>query len=156
MPGSGRRPITCKHCGQVSPSLKEHAAHLLAAHREETLARRRELAANRKAQDEKIGAAARTAPAVPPGRARPAHGPSAAIENAGSGPAESARRGGNGHHAAGSPATSAGRCCPTCGGPIPERTGQLVAELMSLGISEDQSFAATRAARRILGPAGSG
>jgi hypothetical protein len=53
MPGNGRRPITCKHCGQVSPSLSEHAAHLLSLHREETLARRRELAANRKAQDEK-------------------------------------------------------------------------------------------------------
>jgi len=37
--GNGQRPITCKHCGQVSPSLKEHAAHLLSAHREETLAR---------------------------------------------------------------------------------------------------------------------
>jgi hypothetical protein len=128
MPGNGRRPINCKHCGHTSPGLTEHNIHLLEVHRAATLAARREKFEERRAEDSRIdrgimareeGRSSGALSEAP--RAEPVHGP------------------GNGH------------CCPTCGGTLPVVTAQLVAALQAEGIAEVQAFAAARIARRILG-----
>jgi hypothetical protein len=159
---NGRRPITCKHCEHVSPGLKEHAAHLLEAHREETLARRRQLAEHRKAEDARIDAGESPGGKVCKrcgyraenfgdlGRHMRQEHPEAYRNHAQVG----ADPGRNALGTPGAPPVQAPRLdpvCPTCGGQLPQDTAQLVAELLALGISETQAFAATQAARRTFG-----
>ena len=161
---NGHRPIICKRCEYVSPGLKEHSAHLLEAHREETLAHRRQLADHRKAEDTRIDAGAAPAGKVCKRCGYHAENFGALGRHMRQEHPEAYR---NHSQAAAAPATRAtgtpgappvrnagnGHCCPTCGGQLPETTAQLVAELRTLGISEEQAFAASRAARRILAAA---
>ena len=159
---NGHRPIICKRCEYVSPGLKEHSAHLLEAHREETLAHRRQLADHRKAEDTRIDAGAAPAGKVCKrcgyraenfgalGRHMRQEHPEAYRNHSQPAAAPATR-------ATGTPgeqpvhATGNGHCCPTCGGQVPETTAALLVELRTLGLSEEQAFAASRAARRILG-----
>ena len=158
---NGRRPITCKKCGVVSPGLTEHNAHLLETHREDTLARRRQLALHRKAEDARIDAGGPAETRICKrcgyraenfgdyGRHLRQEHPEAYRNHAQGSATPAVPSSGT---PGGSPVPSAGNghCCPTCGGPVPAVTAQLVAELRTLGISEEQAFAASRAARRIL------
>ncbi len=146
MPGNGRRPVRCKYCGHTSPGLTEHNTHLLQAHREETLARRRKLFEERTRDEGKMdaalsgaGAGKRTdqAPAVP-GPCTPAV---AAVPRPGNGRSHAA------HPAATLPG---GPCCPLCGGTLPVATAELVAEFTRTGIPEPQAFELVRTARRLL------
>jgi hypothetical protein len=160
-PPNGRRPIVCKHCEHVSPGLKEHAAHLLEAHREETLARRRQLAEHRKAEDARIDAGG------PPtgkictrcgyhaenfgalGRHMRQEHPDAYRNRAPAAAAPAACSSGT----PGAPPVHDPRpdhVCPTCGGPLPAKTAELVAEFRRTGIPEAQAFELVRVARRVF------
>jgi len=130
-PKSDPRP--CKYCGQVFTNFGEYGKHRWDVHREEVLAELAKKREARKADEKKIdaaikinghGAGAAPPPSVKRSRARPEHAP------------------GN------------GQSCPMCGGPVPEATAQLVAELMHEGITEAQAFTAARIARRVLATAG--
>lgn len=121
--------LHCRRCGAGFPSLKTLAAHVRADHaaefREAASAGYRRRQTETRKIDQAIAAEQSPAPA-------PA-GPSAAPPRA---PAVHTPR--------------PNHVCPTCGGQLPQDTAQLVAELRTLGISEEQAFAASRAARRIL------
>lgn len=162
MSANGRHPITCKHCGHISPGLKEHSKHLLDVHREETLAHRRQLAENRQAEDARIDAGGPETGKVCKrcgyraenfgdlGRHMRQKHPEAYRNHAHAG----ADPAGNASGTPGAPAVHAprsGHVCPTCGGQLPQDTAQLLTELLALGISETQAFVAARIARRVFG-----
>jgi hypothetical protein len=160
-PPNGSRPITCKACGHVSPRLTDHSKHLLEAHREETLARRRQLAEHRKAEDARIDAGTPAAGKVCTrcgyraenfgdlGRHMRKEHPEVYRNRAHADAAPATRSSGT----LGAPPVHTpcpDDVCPTCGGQLPQDTAQLVADLLALGISESQAFAATQAARRVF------
>ena len=134
--------LHCRRCGAEAATIKEMSQHVLAVHRAERAAlisaSGRRYHADLRKMDAALGGGE---PAEVPSLARPEHG--AGPARAGAVPATT--------HAA--PCMGGGPVCPTCGGPVPETTAQFVAELRTLGISEEQAFAASRAARRILAAA---
>ena len=117
----------CKYCQETFTNFGEYGTHRWAKHRDQVLADLKKSRERRKADEAKIdgaiaGQAGGGASTATPPKRRMAPPP---LDN--------------------------GTTCPTCGGPVPATTAQLVGELTAAGLSEDQAFSAAKIARRVLG-----
>jgi hypothetical protein len=131
---SGRIPprgIPCKRCQALGkdprfPNIAEQMRHVRAEHADDFQAKHSAGVRQRRKKAKKIdgaivGKGRGQRPAAPPRTAEP--------------PA----------------ARTNGAICPTCGGPLPATTAQLVGELTAAGFSGTTALEAARIARKILG-----